>query len=91
MKRATTTLTRAASENAVKSQTWIAVCAYVLMAIVRKRRKLAASMHEILQSLSVTLFEDIRLNQIPTVSVGRAKQSDEAAHLSFCCSNSGGT
>ena len=46
-----------ASENAVKTQIWIAVSAYVLVAIVRKRMGLEASLYQILQILSVTLFE----------------------------------
>jgi transposase len=45
------------SENAVKTQIWIAVSIYVLVAIVRKRLKLEASLYQILQILSVTLFE----------------------------------
>jgi hypothetical protein len=45
------------SENAVKTQIWIAVSTYVLVAIVRKRLGLEASLYQILQILSVTLFE----------------------------------
>jgi len=45
------------SENAVKTQIWIAVSMYVLVAIVRKRLGLEASLYQILQILSVTLFE----------------------------------
>ena len=45
------------SENAVKMQIWIAVSIYVLVAIVRKRLGLEASLYQILQILSVTLFE----------------------------------
>ena len=45
------------SENAVKTQIWIAVSVYVLVAIVRKRLGLEASLYPILQILSVTLFE----------------------------------
>ncbi len=45
------------SENAVKTQIWIAVSVYVLVAIVRKRLGLPASLYQILQILSVTLFE----------------------------------
>jgi hypothetical protein len=45
------------SENAVKTQIWIAVSVYVLVAIVRKRLGLDASLYQILQILSVTLFE----------------------------------
>ena len=52
------------SENAVKSQIWIAVSVYVLVAIVRKRLQLAASLYEVLQILSLTLFERTPLNQL---------------------------
>lgn len=45
------------SQNAVKTQIWIAVSVYVLVAIVRKRLKLELSLYQILQILSVTLFE----------------------------------
>jgi hypothetical protein len=45
------------SENAVKTQIWIAVSVYVLVAIIRKRLGLDASLYQILQILSVTLFE----------------------------------
>jgi hypothetical protein len=45
------------SKNAVKTQIWIAVSVYVLVAIVRKRLGLEASLYQILQILSVTLFE----------------------------------
>jgi len=51
------------SENAVKTQIWIAVSVYVLVAIVRKRLGLEASLHEILQVLSVTLFEQVPVLQ----------------------------
>ena len=45
------------SENAVKTQIWIAVSVYVLVAIVRKRLGLEMSLYQILQILSLTLFE----------------------------------
>ena len=45
------------TENAVKTQIWIAVSIYVLVAIVKKRLALDGSLHEILQILSLTLFE----------------------------------
>src|SRR5436305_541099 len=45
------------SQNAVKTQIWIAVSIYVLVAIVRKRLRLEASLYQILQILSVMLFE----------------------------------
>jgi IS4 transposase len=51
------------SENAVKSQIWIAVSVYVLAAIVKKRLNLDASLYTLLQILSVTLFEKMPLQQ----------------------------
>ena len=52
------------SENAVKTQIWIAVSVYVVVAIVRKRLGLAASLYQILQILSVTLFEKTPILQV---------------------------
>jgi hypothetical protein len=52
------------SENAVKTQLWIAVSAYVLVAIVKKRLNLTASLYEILQILSLTMFEQMQLDQL---------------------------
>ena len=52
------------SENAVKSQIWIAVSVYVLVAIIRKRLGLTASLYEILQILSLTMFERMPINSI---------------------------
>ena len=51
------------SENAVKTQIWIAVSVYVLVAIVKKRLALEASLHEILQVVSLTLFEQVPILQ----------------------------
>ena len=51
------------SENAGKTQIWIAVSIYVLVAIVRKRLGLEASLYQILQILSVTLFEKVPILQ----------------------------
>jgi Domain of unknown function (DUF4372)/Transposase DDE domain len=51
------------SENAVKTQIWTAVSIYVLVAIMKKRLGLEASLHEILQVLSLTLFEQVPILQ----------------------------
>lgn len=56
------------SENAVKSQVWIAVSVYVLVAIVRKRLRLDASLYETLQILSLTMFETTPLHQLLTLA-----------------------
>lgn len=52
------------SDNAVKTQIWIAVAVYVLIAIVKKRLNLQASLYTILQTISVTAFEKTPLNQL---------------------------
>jgi transposase len=52
------------SENAVKTQIWIAISVYVLVAIIKKRLILERSLYTILQILSITLFEKITINQI---------------------------
>ena len=51
------------SENAVRSQIWIAVSVYVLVAIIKKKLQLDASLYTLLQILSVTLFEKMPLQQ----------------------------
>ena len=51
------------SENAVKSQIWIAVSVYVLVAIVKKRLNLDASLYTLLQIFSLTLFEKMSIQQ----------------------------
>ena len=52
------------SENAVKSQIWIAISVYVLIAILKKERKLEIEIYTILQILSLTLFEKTPLDQL---------------------------
>jgi IS4 transposase len=60
------------SENAVRTQIWIAVCIYVLVAIVRKRLGIEASLYQILQILSLTLFE-----KTPILQAFQANDSQE--------------
>ena len=54
------------TENAVKTQIWIAVSVYVLIAIVRKRLNVSVSLYELLQILSLTVFERVPLIQLFT-------------------------
>ena len=61
------------SQNAVRTQIWIAITVYVLVAIVKKRLGLDASLYTILQSLSVTLFEKTPLHQL----LGNMQRADE--------------
>ncbi len=60
------------SENAVKTQIWIALSVYVLVAIVRKRMSLDSSLYQILQILSLTLFE-----KTPILQALQASDSQE--------------
>jgi transposase len=52
------------SENAVKTQVWIAVSVYVLAAIAKKKFMLKQSLYEILQILSISIFEKMPINQL---------------------------
>jgi hypothetical protein len=54
------------SENAVKTQIWIAISAYVLIAIIKKRMKIDLSLYTILQIFSITLFEKMPILQVLT-------------------------
>jgi len=70
------------SENAVKTQIWIAVSVYVLVAIVKKRLNLdAASLYSLLQILSVTLFEKMPLLQALPQNDNASTQHDSRNQL----------
>lgn len=66
------------SENAVKTQVWIAVCSYLLVAIVRKRLKLDASLYTILQIASVSLFD--KTPMIEAFSIKNASREQDESH-----------
>jgi hypothetical protein len=57
------------SENAVKTQIWIAISVYVLVAIVKKELKIELSLGEMLQILSIVLFEKVSITQLLTKNV----------------------
>jgi len=71
------------SENAVKTQIWIAVSVYVLVAIVKKRLNLSASLYEMLQILSLTMFEKMPLDQMLNNIVIEEIQSMSANQLNL--------
>jgi|SRR5688572_12066915 len=71
------------SENAVKTQIWIAVAVYVLVAIVRKRFKIEASLYEVLQILSLTLFEREPIDQVLTFSQSEQQRPEHANQLTL--------
>ncbi len=55
-----------AEPNAVKTQVWVAVSVYVLVAIVKKRLGISRSLPQILQILSISIFEQIHITQALT-------------------------
>jgi IS4 transposase len=69
------------SENAVKTQIWVAVSVYVLVAIIRKRLNLEASLYQILQILSVTLFEKTPILQALQASDSQEELPDPGNQL----------
>jgi len=71
------------SENAVKTQIWIAVSVYVLVAIVKKRLELDASLYTLLQIFSVTLFEKIDLKQALTIEGYKTNSSQITKQLNL--------
>ena len=69
------------SENAVKAQIWIAVSVYLLVAIMKKRLKIEASLYTILQVLSVTIFERMPLLQALTKEDYKTKVEPKSKQL----------
>jgi hypothetical protein len=69
------------SENAVKTQIWIAISVYVLVAIVKKKLKLKASLYTMLQILSVSLFEKTPLFQLLSQIKPEEKKGDSSNQL----------
>ena len=69
------------SENAVKTQIWIAISVYVLVAIVKKKLKLKASLYTMLQILSVSLFEKTPLFQLLSQIKPEEKKADSSNQL----------
>lgn len=71
------------SENAVKTQIWIAVSTYLMVAIIKKRLKIEASLYTILQILSVSVFERTELNQLLTFYDYRNRGTDQSKQLNL--------
>lgn len=69
------------SDNAVKTQVWIAVCVYVLVAIVRKELRLELTLSQILQILSVNAFEQVPLAQLVAKTESRNEPLGEHKQL----------
>jgi len=69
------------SENAVKTQVWVAVSVYVLVAIIKKRLRLEHSLYTILQILSITLFEKTPILQVFTDHEPAPHDDADCKHL----------
>jgi hypothetical protein len=71
------------SRNAVYCQIWIAICMYLLVAILKKRLKLDHSLYTLLQIFSLTLFEKVTINELFTNSIYKPISSDNTNQLSI--------
>ena len=64
------------TDNAVKTQVWIAICVYVLVAILRKELRLELSLSQILQMLSVNVFEQVPLAELVAKTASQNADSE---------------
>ena len=71
------------SRNAVYCQIWIAICVYLMVAILKKRLKLEHSLYTLLQIFSLTLFEKVTINELFTNSIYKPISSDNTNQLSI--------
>jgi len=71
------------SENAVKTQIWIAVSVYVLIAIIKKRLNLSGSLYTLLQILSVNLFEKLPIESALTLKNQASEIADAGSQLNL--------
>ena len=69
------------SENAVKTQIWIAVSVYVLVSILKKELRLDKSLYEILQILSIALFENSSILSALNASYEKIAKNDHSNQL----------
>jgi len=71
------------STNAVKTQIWVAIIVYLLVAIAKKRLKLQISLHTLLQILEVNLFEKIDIIQLVTKALRQENETEIANQLNL--------
>jgi hypothetical protein len=71
------------SENAVKTQIWIAICTYLMVAIIKKELKIERNLYEILQIISVSIFDKTQLNQLLTESALQNSENDISKQLNL--------
>ena len=77
------------SENAVKTQIWIAVSVYLMVAIIKKRLKIEASLYKILQVMSVSAFEKTPLDQLLRFYDYKSDSTDNDNQLNLFTNYSG--
>ncbi len=71
------------NDNAVKTQVWIAICVYVLVAIMRKELRLELSLSQMLQVLSVNVFEQVPLAELVAKTASQNETTDSRNQLVF--------
>jgi hypothetical protein len=71
------------TDNAVKTQVWIAICIYVLVAILRKELRLELNLSQILQVLSVNVFEQVPLSELVAKTISQNETADSHNQLIF--------
>jgi hypothetical protein len=71
------------SDNAVKTQVWISICVYVLVAILKKQLQIEGSLSSILQILSVNAFEKAPLDQLLMQTPLQFEESNSSNQLVF--------
>lgn len=72
------------SDNAVRTQIWIAMCVYALVAILKKQLQIEASMFTILQILSVSVFEKTPLPELVATKPSQIKNREDSNQLLLC-------
>jgi hypothetical protein len=71
------------TENAVKTQIWIAICNYLLVAIIKKELRIEKSLYEILQIISVSIVDKIQLNQLLSETESNSFQEPVSKQLNL--------
>jgi IS4 transposase len=72
---------RIRSENAVRCQIWSAICAYLMVAIAKQRLKIEKTLNEILQIVSVSIFEQVPVEELLAKDAGITGQKVEETRL----------
>jgi hypothetical protein len=71
------------NENAVKTQIWIAVCTYLMVAIAKKELNIERNLYEILQIISVSIFDKTQLNQLLSECLSQCPENELSKQLNL--------